>query len=215
MKYVKRFVLGAIAAATLMALAGAGTASASMLCSAAESTCSAANTWPTGTEIDFSLINGGSSELSETGAEGETLNTCKNSTIETTVTNAGSSTATVTGNITVLTVTGCSWTTQVISGFLGKFEIHVEPNGNGTVTLDAETRMTISIPLFGSCVYGGTAGTDLGTITEGKGTGSIFHGNAVFRKLSGSSFTCPETALWKATYALTSPSNTTLYVSNA
>jgi hypothetical protein len=222
MKYVKMLGLAAVAAAALMAFVGAGSASASMLCSEdpASGVCAAGQTWPANTEIDFSLVPGSSAHLEETAppnGESETLDTCEESTVKGKVTNTGSSTATVTGNIEALTWGKCTWTTKTVEGFNGKLEIHTDPGttGGGILTSDGETRVTISIPLFGSCVYGVTAGTSLGTLTEGKGTAAVFHANAVAKKLTGSSFTCPDTSLWTATYNLTGHDNTTLFVSNA
>jgi hypothetical protein len=63
--------------------------------------------------------------------------------------------------------------------------------------------MTIQSFFFGSCVYGVTAGTDLGTFTGGNP--AQFTANAVLEKLSGSAFACPSTMLWTATYVSTSP----------
>jgi hypothetical protein len=218
MKYVKMLGLAAVAAAALMAFVGAGTASASMLCSAAEPTCTSANTWPAATELDFSLVPGTSFQQEETAppnGEGEVLDRCEEATKKWKVTKTGSATSTVTGDIEVLTWGRCTWPTTTVAGFTGKFEVHAETGGNGTVTSDAETRVTTSIPLFGSCVFGVTVGTDLGTLTEDKGTADVLQINAVAKRLSGSSFTCPETSLWTAKYNLTGHETTTLYVSNA
>lgn len=213
MKYLKMLALAAVAAGALMAFVGAGTASASKLCSAQEDPCSAAQTWPAGTEIDFSLVEKGSALLTTT--EGETIETCSKSTVVGDITNAGSATETVTGKITKLLWEGCPFTTTTNS--LGGLEIHnIAGTFNGTLTADTQggkiPEVTINTVFFGSCVYGITNGGSIGELTEGKGATAIFHANAVAHKLSGSNIACPGTAKWTATYQLTSPSTTTLAV---
>jgi hypothetical protein len=207
MKYVKMLGLAAVAAAALMAFIGAGTASATVLCSATETPCSAANKWGL---VHIHLSSEGSTILKETGAGGETLDTCKSSTLTGDITNAGGSGVPVTGNVTALTWSECTWTTT--TNTLGKISIDGPLTGtsNGTVTADAPIEVTISIPFFGSCVYGVKAGVSLGTLTEGKP--ATVDANAVAEKLSGSSITCPATANWTGSYTVTEPANTTLAV---
>jgi hypothetical protein len=209
MKCVKAVGTVAIAAMALMAFASASTASASVLCTAQENPCSGANKWPAGTKLKFSLSSGTSALLKETGASGETLDTCKESTAEGEITNAGSSSETVTGPLSSLTWKSCTWTTTTLAP--GKLLVeNISGTHNGTVRSDAEIRVTISIPFFGSCVYGFAPGTDLGTLTEGKP--AVFDAAAVAKKLSGSSITCPSTANWTAGYTLTEPKEKTLSV---
>jgi hypothetical protein len=209
MKYVKMLGLAAVAAAALMAFVGAGTASAAgILCSTSGSPCS--SKYPNGTTLSFAIPSGGSANLQETAppnGEGEVLDTCKESSVSGNVTNEGNAH----GSISSLTWKSCTWTTTTTLN--GGLEVESAGSGNGTVKSNSEIKVTISIPLFGSCVYGVTAGTKLGTITEGKP--ATFDANAVAKKLSGSSFTCPETSLWSATYTQTAPSNTTLYVATS
>jgi hypothetical protein len=213
MKYMKMLGLFAMAAAALMAFAGA--ASATELYNGA-------TTQKVGTVLDFSLKSGTSAILKETSppaGEGGTLDTCTGSTVKGEITSAGSSTTTTTGVNTfkekeivegkevVTTKTGITWsgcTFPTTTTIPGKLEIHhITGTTNGTLTADAEIGVTINTIFFGTCVYGVTAGTDLGTLTGGNP--AHFTANAVAEKLSGSAFACPETSLWTGTYVSTSP----------
>jgi hypothetical protein len=203
MKYLKMLVLAAIAATALTAFAGTGTASAAgVLCSTQTAPCN--SKWANGTTTTWSL-----SEiiiiLRETG--GETLDSCNKSSVSASLTN-GSSTTNASGPISSLTWEECTWTTTTIQN--GGLEVVSAGSHNGTVKANSEIRWTISIPFFGSCVYGFTAGTTVGTITEGKP--ATFDGNAVVSKLSGSSITCPSTAILIFVFRQTAPANTTLSV---
>jgi len=206
MKYVKMLALAAVAAGALMAFIGAGTASASVICSTATNPCT--SPWPK-TTVDFSLTPGTSANLKEPGPEGSTLDTCKASTVKGTLTN-GSNTATANGPVEKANLTwgSCTFPTSTLAG--GTLEVHALANGNGTVT-GSGFEVTIQTFLFGSCVYTAGENNDLGTLTEGKP--AVFHAEAVVNKKSGF---CPgSTAEWSATYTLTEPTETTLYVSGS
>jgi len=195
MKYVKMLGLAAVAAAALMAFVGAGTASATVACSTNTNPCT--SKWPTKTKLSFSLK--GSSAKLVTTDEKTTLDTCTVSAVEGEVSNAGSSTTTVTGPVTALTWGSCSFPTKTTQ--LSNLEAHAGTGGNGTLSADGEFRVTINTVLFGSCVYGVTAGTSLGTVTGG--AAATFTANAVAKKLTGSEAACPETSKWTATYTST------------
>jgi hypothetical protein len=205
MKYVKMLGLAAVAAAALMAFVGASTASAAVLCSTTTTSCD--SVVPAGTKIGFESEE--STSLKETGAT-EPLDTCKKSKVTGELTSAGGASSNPTGPITTLDWEECTWTTTTIA--LGKLEVTGPLTGtsSGTVKSDAEIKVTISIPFFGSCVYGVTAGTSLGTLVEGKP--ATFAANAVASKLSGSSITCPSTANWSGGYLMNEPTNTTIAV---
>jgi len=191
MKYIKMLGIAAVAAMGLMAFAGS--ASATELYNGA-------TTVKSGTVLDFTLKSGTSALLTETG--GSTLDTCTGSTVKGKVTNAGSSTTTVTGENTSITWTGCTFPTTTVT--LGKLEAHhVTGTTNATLTADAEIGVTINTVFFGSCVYGVKNGTDLGLVTGGNP--ATFTANAVAVKLSGSAFACPETSKWQASYTSTEP----------
>jgi hypothetical protein len=206
-KHVKILGLAAIAAAALMAFVGAGTASATVLCSTTASPCPEAQKWPAGTAFDFSLESGTSLVWQSTS--GETLETCRGLTLTSDITSAGSSTSTVTANNTTLDWSECSWPNQTLA--LGALEIHnISGTSNGTVTASKEISWTFNSVLFGSCVYGWKAGKDIGTLTEGKP--ATFDLNTVIEKLAGSSFACSETARLIGSFTQTEPTNTTLSV---
>jgi hypothetical protein len=215
MKYLKALGLAALSAVVLAAILGAGTASATKLCSTTVDPCPAGQHWPAGTEIDFSLVPGSSSL--ETDTAGNKIQTCTKSTIKGKTTTTGSSTETVKGNITSLSWEGCEFPTT--TNILGGLEIHkIAGTSNGTLTSAKHsetgriTEVTINTIFFGSCIYGIANGVSIGDLTEGKGSTAILHVNTVTYKFTGSNFACPETLKWTATYQLTSPSETTLAV---
>jgi len=210
MRYLKLLGLAAIAAAALTAIVGAGSASATVLCSTTIDPCPAGQDWPVGSTLDWSVPSGGSILGVTTG--GETLDTCTGSTVKWKQTTTGSSTSTVTGVDEETTFTGCTFPTKTLK--LANTEIHkIAGTSNGTVTADGLTEVTINTVFFGSCIYGVTSGASLGDITEGNP--ATLHLNAVTHRLSGSNIVCPETDRWTGTYVLTSPVNTTLSVGNS
>jgi hypothetical protein len=203
MHYMKILGLAAVAAAALMAFVGASTASATVLCSTTTTPCN--SVVHNGTKIGFSLDPGAAALLTYTS--GEEIDTCDISTV------TGELTSSNTASLSTLDWSGCTWTTTTIAA--GKLEITGPLTGtsSGTVKSDAEIKWTISIPFFGSCVYGATAGVSLGTLTEGNP--ATFDLAAVVSKLSGSSITCPSTAFLNdqnGGYVVTEPANTTIAV---
>jgi hypothetical protein len=216
MKHVKILGLAALAAAALAALLGAGGASATVLCSTTVEPCPAGQAWPTNTVLDFSVPSGGSIAWQDTN--GNSIDGCSSSTQEWKISNAGSSTSTVTGSLsepvssTGTAWSGCTFPTQTLSSS-GKLEIHkIAGSSNGTVTSDSKVEWTINSVVVGSCVWGYEAGTSLGTITEGKP--ATLDLNAVVKRF-GTNFACPSTERLVATYLLTAPSNTTLSLSSS
>ncbi len=144
--------------------------------------------------------------------QSEPLKTCTSSTIKGKITNAGSSTETVTGPVEELTWGVCDHPTKTLAK--GQLEIHkIAGTSNGTLTADGTFEWTTNTIFLGSCIYGVTSGVDLGEITEGNP--AILHINAVIEKFSGSNLACPATGKWTGTYTLTSPANTTLSVSSS
>lgn len=209
MKYLKMAGLALLAAMALTAVAATGSASATVYCSTTADPCPPTQRW-------FSLLNfrmaADHTAVHLRDTEGGELDSCSESAVKGTITNAGSSTSTVTASVEELTWGSCTFPTKTLAA--GKFETHkISGTSNGTVTLDGSTEVTINTVFFGSCIYGGSAGTDAGTTTEGNPP--VFHANAVTKKKSGSNFACPETSLWTGTYTGTSPSGTTLSVSNS
>ena len=201
MKYAKMLALAAVAAGALMAFVGAGSASAAVICSTTADPCPSTQRWPIGTQIDFSLTTGSTANLVDT--KGNSLDTCKSSTVK------GNLTALDTGPVTELTGGTCTFptTTKTLSNL--KVE-KIVGTSNGTVVADGTFEVTINSPIIGDCLYGVTSGVSLGDLTEGNPP--IFHANALAEEF-GNKVSCPDDAIWTATYTLTSPSGTTGSVS--
>jgi len=218
MKHLKILALAAVAAGVLTAIAGAGTASAGgTLCSVAPSPtngpCSSASRWAVNTLLDFSLESGTTTRLTDT--DGNIIDTCTESTIKGKLTSNPGGTTTATGENTTIEWGNCTWTTDTVKLQTGKLKLEAEDdNGNSWLYADEKIEVTIFIPLVGSCNYGVESGTKLGTIKEGKGTGATFTANAVATRMNE---TCPgpSTALWTASYVMTEPSSTTLWVATS
>jgi len=204
MKYVKMIGLAAMAAMALMAFAGAGTASASVLCQTATNPCT--SPYSNGTTIEATLESGSTATLRDTSSS--IVNTCTGSSVSGSLTN-GSSTATAKGAVETknLTWSGCTAeaTTTVTPG---EIEIHATTSGNGTVTAKG---LVVTQRVSGlSCSYTAGTGINLGSYTESTKTINV---NVVVSKDSNhSSFLCPSTAVWEAKYVITKPTGT-VYVS--
>jgi hypothetical protein len=185
MKYVKILSLAAVAAMALMAFA-ASSASATALYSGGTKL-------GAGSTIDFSIPSGKTAVLVDT--TGEELDTCASSTVKGTL-----STAT-TGSIEELTWGSCTFPTKTVSTG-NKLEVTGGTNTEGTVKADSTIEVTINTIFFGSCIYGVTSGTSVGTI---KGNPATFTANAVAEKFTGSNLACPSTSKWTGNYSSTSP----------
>jgi hypothetical protein len=219
MKYLKMLGLAAVAAAALMALVGAGTASAKegVLCSTTSNPCN--SKWAINTTLEFSLKKETSAKLVNAADTTQVLDTCTGTgtKVHGDLTANPAATGTATGKITSLIWEKCTFTTTTVTPGALTVE-RIAGTSNGTVREDPETesKVTINTVFFGSCVYGVKGGAHLGVITEGKANESHFTANeAVAEKLEGSNVACPPKALWTATYVLTVPTNTTLSVSSS
>lgn len=197
MKYLKMLGLAVMAAAALTAILGASSASASTLCTATETPCSAAHK----DKFLHAVLEAGSSAyLIETGGTtASPLVTCTESTVTAESEETGSSTETEKGLVKNLSFGGCNHTTNVIAG--GTLEVHhIAGTDNGTVT-SKEAKVTVSI-IGVSCVYGSQNGLDIGELTGGlMATMDI---NAVVNLVEGGFF-CPKTAIWEGKYTVTEP----------
>jgi len=195
MKYVKMLGLTAMAAMAVMAFVGAGTASATELYKGAE-------TVKSGTTIDASLT--GSATLTTT--DGTVLDTCKAGTVKGKITNAGSSTSTVTGSIEELHWTECTEPTVTLNK--GGLEVHHIGGLDGSVTAIPNphtgllSEVTVNTTIFGSCVFTIANGTSIGTLTGSTTGNATFDINAVATRKSG---LCPVSAKWVGTYLVTEP----------
>lgn len=200
MKFLKMLGLAAVAAAALMAFAGAGPASATVVCKTQPTAGVCPSEWdyPVGTKGKASLAAGTSAALQTTA--GEVLVTCTASTVEGTSENTGGATSTVKSTLTALTWSGCSSTVKTLNPGTG--ELHwIAGTNNGTLTT-FNTLVTVNI--FGvSCSYGtGAAGTDMGT-TIGGNPGHLAVNTAINKQEGG--FLCPATARFSAEYVATEP----------
>ncbi|MGN6276334.1 MAG: hypothetical protein ACTHNP_10480 [Solirubrobacterales bacterium] len=199
MKYVKMLGLAAVAAMALMAIVGAGSASATVLCkNNTSSPCS--EVYGANTVVKAKIKSGTSALLENTS--GTIEDTCTESAIQGETANAGSSTTTVESKaIPAANLTwgaSCTNTTDTTAG--GKLEIHASTGGNGTVTAK-EFKVTINLAGV-TCTFGAQTGINLGTFTGG--TEPTLNINVVVNKVEGS-FLCPGDATWKGTYVVTSP----------
>jgi hypothetical protein len=199
MKHLKMLGLALFAAAALTALLGAGTASATELCSTNTSPCTG-TMYPAGTVIEASLT--GMAKLANT--EGTVLDECTGGGVVATTTNTGGATETVKAPVATsgLTWTGCTRTTTTTAG--GELEIHTDSeksDGNGTLTAKG---FTVSIStILGTCAYGfGGTATDLGTLKGGSPATIAI--NVLVAKQSGSAL-CPAQAVWTANYQVVKP----------
>jgi hypothetical protein len=205
MKYVKMLGFAAMAAAVLMAFTGVGTASATVICKNNSNTETCSEPYAIGTEGTASIEKGNSALLTNT--EGESLNTCTGSTVTGKLKSQGKEKPAL-SELTTLTWSGCNFLTKTINPGLG--ELHwIKGTDNGTLTTGG-VEVTINTLFFGSCIYGFTSGTDVGT-TVGGNPGSLTV-NAVAEKFSGSNIVCPATTKFTAKYVATSP--TAGWVSN-
>jgi len=200
MKYLKMLGLAAVAAAALMAIVGAGTASATVICKNNLNTEKCSEPYPAGTKGTASLAAGTSALLQTTA--GETMVTCTESVISSTLENPGSATTTVKSGVSTMTFAKCTVPVVVINGGYAELH-HIAGTDNGTLTT-FNTEVTVNTVFFGSCVYGSGKGLDVGN-TIGGNPGSMTL-NTVFSKISGG-IACPSDARFTGKYVATSPTN--------
>lgn len=196
MKYLKMLGLAAVAAAALMAFAGAGTASADELCTepAVSSMCPAGKII---TALEASLV--GSAKLED--SKGNTLDTCTAGEVKITdITTSATGTSSLSGTVTAADLTWgtgttpCTFTTTTTAGGT----VHGTPAAGGGTTITATNfEVTINSPL-GDCKYTSGASLDLGNVANGGRELAI---NVSVAKTAGA--LCPSTAKWNATYKVT------------
>lgn len=194
MKIMGLCLLGAIAA---MAFLGAGTASATKLCSINTSPCPAGNTYGKGTAIKAQLVAGTKSTMTS----GFVNISCTESTISGKTTNEGGAGA-VTGSISSVTWKGCTsglgactasalntpWPAEVTGS-----------GGNGTMSISGAG---------GKFTCGGTtceySASKASVSVSGGNPATIKASNISFSKVGGG-FLCSSTASWSGTYEATAP----------
>ena len=203
MKHLSMLGLAAVAALALMALFGAGPASATVLCKENQIPCPEEMEFKVGQTVDASQQTGTSSIFRTTG--GSLLNTCTASTIESEIANAGGATETVILKLTNLTFGSCSNTTFVQE--VGELEIHYVTEKGETRGKPTARKVALTIDtILGHCIYGTGAGIDLGTVTGSptEAEGATIDIATSLPKKEGAAF-CPADLLWESTYRITSP----------
>ncbi len=188
MKYLKILGLAAVAAMALMAFAASSASATTLIGGSPEGTLGS------GAVIDFSIPSGSTATLVDT--TGEELDKCSTSTVKGTLSSG------TTGSIETLSWGSCTFPTNTITK--GKLEVISTGGTNGEVKADGTTEVTINTIFFGSCIYGVTSGTSVGTLA---GNPATFTANAVAEKFSGSNLACPSTSKWTGTYKSTEPAN--------
>jgi hypothetical protein len=197
MRCLKLFaVIGAMA--TVLLVAASGQASATVLCKTTSTPCSAADRLVIGSTVTSALAPETKSVLHTAYKNVE----CSNSSLTTTLTNAGSGTGTVRGSIDTLTLQTCNCTVTVLKK--GTFELHhISSTDNGTITATGTEVTTNCSTIFGTvhCIYA-TEATDLGTFKGGSPAKLSISSELVPLSTSG---LCSEESRWEAEYEVTSP----------
>lgn len=197
MKHLKTIGLAAIAAMGLMAFLGAGTASATTLCTTKDSP-DCTMTYTEGTKWDESLKPKTSAKITNTA--GEELATCTEVTIKGTTT----ITSTAKGKpfpmpIESIEFGGCNNALKTVK--TGTLDTEwIEGTSNGTEK-DEGTEVTASI-LGVSCTYGAGTGTSFGTMVGGETPEDSV--SAAENKTAGG-FLCPPSIVLDAQLVLTEP----------
>lgn len=195
MNYLKGLVLAAVFAVALM-VAGAGTASATVICKTKTSPCG--SPYPKGTVFKSELTPGTTAVLKAGFATFEC--TEGHGTVETTTN--GSATETVKGLTKTLSFGGCNGEVKVLK--TGTGEIHWTSKTSGSFTTEG-TEVTGST-LGVSCVYGGTISSGI-TLNGGEKPTIVI--NAKIPLISGG-ILCGNPATMTASLTVTEP--TPLYV---
>jgi hypothetical protein len=204
MKYVKMLALAAVATMALMAVAGAGMASATVLCKEkpnASNVCPAGKLYPSGTVL----------QATSTSAFLDTnfVDVTCHSAVSAKTTSAGGAAATVLGTIESLTFTGCKTVGNrdcevEVENLPYKAEVHNTATvGNGLLTVtghSGEPSAQVVCRGFLDCTFGNTKfelpidGGNPAKVTANTVNLGIKEG-----------FFCPIEAKWTATYTTTSP----------
>ena len=195
MKWIKNLALAAIAAAALMALIGAGTASATQLCTDSGGICTEYSGNITGTSTNATLATN--------------LANVECSHSETTI-NAFTSTGTpILGEVTALSFTGCQ-----TEGVVHTACTVTVKNLPYSASLEGKTLTVSDAVGAGAKVVCGTVlscefltkSANL-AITNGSPTVAVAKEVALSHETGA---ICPSTATWSATYSVTSPTGLTV-----
>jgi hypothetical protein len=207
MKYLKMFSLAAVAAVAAMAFIGAGTASATRICSTNTLPCG--SILGSGTPIKAELTGGNEAVLTS----GFAVVKCKTSVISGETTSAGGG-----AGVAVLgTITSASWSncacnlggtvTTAAENLPWSAELNWTSEMNGTMKVANPQGSFVCAGT--KCIYGATS---VSTTVTG-GAPAIVTASVTLERKAGSGALCSATATWKGTYTVTSPNP--LWVSEA
>jgi hypothetical protein len=204
MKHLKMLCLVIIALVAAIALAGVGSASATVLCKTTTTPCNS----PYGNGTAFVTSLSGSITLEAPEEEGEEpliLSTCGETGIKSRIEGSGGATSTVGALVEAFTFGKCSGPATALEK--GSLQIHhISGSDNGTVT-GLSFSLTSYLSIIGSCNYGTATATDMGTLVGGESP--IIKVNEVVTKRP-SSAACPPEMRWTGEFKITEP--TPLYV---
>jgi hypothetical protein len=203
MKFLKMLGLAALAALVVAAFAGAGSASAVVLCKTKTTPCT--SKWAKGTQLEFSIRAGTSALWQTTG--GASMKTCTSGKIKGEITNEGSAAENVRIKNTEVSWTNCTVPTVTVKS--GELEIQgITGTENGTIVLK-NAEFTTNDVFFGDCTYGSGAGAAIGTLTASSTGDVIMDINGRLAPVGGAC--CPD-VVWIEEFTLTVPKETAMYV---
>jgi hypothetical protein len=196
MKHLKMLGLATLTAMALIAVVGAASASATVLCKTSTNPCT--EDYPAGTEFN-AATEAARSVLFKGG--GVAVNTCTEAKISGKTTNTGGLGSPVVVSLSSFVWGGCTKTTEVIKA--GPMEIYYAKSEIGAIG-------TVTMKEFewkeGSCTYGWTnqdIGQITGSATEG-GSKAKLYVDATYPLVAGG-FPCPMTATWADIYVISTP----------
>ena len=197
MKHIKTLGLCLLAALAVMAFGGAGTASATKLCSVNTSPCPAGNTYGKGTAIKAQLVAGTTSTMNS----GFVNISCTESTISGKTTSEGGAGA-VTGSISSVTWKGCTSGLGACTASALNTPWAAEVTGSG-----GNGTMSISGP-GGKFTCGGVTceyGASKASVSVTGGNPATIKASSISFSKTGGGFLCSSTASWSGTYEATAP----------
>jgi len=185
-----------------MALVGASSASATVLCSENKIPCPAGKDYEFNTVLDASLEAGTTTIIRDTSSM--IVDKCTGSTIQSRTENTGGPGTPIKTEITKLRFEGCNFKTVVtVLGWLDIDYAGGLTDTKSTLTLKT-TEITINV-LGADCIYGAEIiGSSIGLIKGGNPAKIEIFGGSLLKK-EGSAMLCPTHAVWEGKYTVTAP----------
>jgi hypothetical protein len=203
MKSLKMLGLAVVVAAALMAVIGAGSASATVICKNSSSPCT--SSYASGTKYTGALKSGTEATL----AAGFSTIKCTASTVGLEQTSAGGGAGVaVNGSITSLAFSGCNATVNVTA--LGSGNVAWTSGSSGSLTGSGT-----NVEIVGGtthCFYGGSITSGLTVAGGSPATASAV--NVSLERQAGSGALCANPSKWNAAYEFNGE-NSTAFVSNS